>query len=675
MSNGIGRVWAVNAEGGDEGRPNGVGPVYIENADQLGSKLPEPAAGDAGKVLGVLNSSGDIGWVEDQSGTLTQVQSDWNEDDSSQVSYIQNKPTLATVATSGSYADLSNKPSIPAAQVQSDWNQTNDQAVDFIKNKPTIPAGVVVDQSYSASSTNAQSGTAVADALSGINQVPSSTSADSTKVLTVNSSGVPVWAAAQGGGSSYTFSAPLRESSGTVVLDVDTDNLKVDVKTTTLSMQRSMSGAGNNGYGLYVGGLVTDTSGTVYTFTFDHVPVPSDVSVGVQAQGKKLYPLLVGQTYGDYGNQWIIPTALTLDYEGKVNGSFSVCFKPGEQDYPTSLTSGANLNLVAALVFVLSDMSGNVPSAQVNPSSIYGSSTSGSTVSYSTGGSMLMVKHPVPAVTSSDNGKVLKATYAGGVGSFGWDTAPTELPASLGTAGQVLTVNSGATGVEWATAQSGSNYTAGGGISISAQDEISVKAGNGITIGNYTYEHTGTINLTATPVLSQGTYSAPYVAQLTSDMLSQMASTDGLQFTLNGAYDGGGQQLYIALATNATTYSTNLSNRLVFDVYLGTSIAAGTTVTVKTYERVGSLSTKTYADVAADISSYYLIVFWGNEGWGMYGNVGTAAPSADPITTGTYTGTETVTVQNAVNLSVPIEVVAAMPASPTSGVLYIVTGS
>lgn len=341
MSNGIGRVWAVNAEGGDEGRPNGVGPVYIENADQLGSKLPEPAAGDAGKVLGVLNSSGDIGWVEDQSGTLTQIQSDWDEDDSSQVSYIQNKPSLAAVATSGSYADLSNKPtiptvdqvydsasanaqsgvavasaisgkqdtisdletirsgaaagatavqpsqlatvatsgsyddlsnkpSIPAAQVQSDWNQANDQAVDyiknkpsipaaqvnsdwnaasgvaqilnkpslatvatsgsyndltnkptipaaqiqsdwnqtntsaadFIKNKPTIPSGVVVDQVYDATSANAQSGVAVAGALSTINQVPASTSADEDKVLTVDSNGDAVWAAAQGGSGS-----------------------------------------------------------------------------------------------------------------------------------------------------------------------------------------------------------------------------------------------------------------------------------------------------------------------------------------------------------------------------------------------------------------------------------------------------------------------------------------
>ena len=56
-----------------------------------------------------------------------------------------NKPTLATVATSGNYNDLSNKPTIPAAQIQSDWNQTNNAAVDFIKNKPAIPsiAGLV----------------------------------------------------------------------------------------------------------------------------------------------------------------------------------------------------------------------------------------------------------------------------------------------------------------------------------------------------------------------------------------------------------------------------------------------------------------------------------------------------------------------------------------------------
>ena len=43
-----------------------------------------------------------------------QVQADWTEDDSSAVSYIKHKPTLAAVATSGSYNDLSNTPSIPS---------------------------------------------------------------------------------------------------------------------------------------------------------------------------------------------------------------------------------------------------------------------------------------------------------------------------------------------------------------------------------------------------------------------------------------------------------------------------------------------------------------------------------------------------------------------------------
>lgn len=46
---------------------------------------------------------------------------------------------LASVATSGSYNDLLNKPTIPAAQVQSDWNEADNTKVDYIKNKPTIP--------------------------------------------------------------------------------------------------------------------------------------------------------------------------------------------------------------------------------------------------------------------------------------------------------------------------------------------------------------------------------------------------------------------------------------------------------------------------------------------------------------------------------------------------------
>ena len=41
------------------------------------------------------------------------VQSDWSQSDNTKDDYIKNKPSLAAVATSGSYNDLTDKPTIP----------------------------------------------------------------------------------------------------------------------------------------------------------------------------------------------------------------------------------------------------------------------------------------------------------------------------------------------------------------------------------------------------------------------------------------------------------------------------------------------------------------------------------------------------------------------------------
>lgn len=76
-------------------------------------------------------------------GGVEQIQSDWTQSDNTKKDYIKNKPSLAAVATSGSYDDLLNKPTIPSAQIQSDWNQSNTTAKDYIKNKPSIPAAQV----------------------------------------------------------------------------------------------------------------------------------------------------------------------------------------------------------------------------------------------------------------------------------------------------------------------------------------------------------------------------------------------------------------------------------------------------------------------------------------------------------------------------------------------------
>ena len=77
----------------------------------------------------VLSLNGTSGKWEDKALATVATSGSYND--------LSNKPNLATVATSGSYNDLSNKPTIPAAQIQSDFAQTSTSALDFIKNKPT----------------------------------------------------------------------------------------------------------------------------------------------------------------------------------------------------------------------------------------------------------------------------------------------------------------------------------------------------------------------------------------------------------------------------------------------------------------------------------------------------------------------------------------------------------
>lgn len=122
----------INAEGGG-------GPVTQEQANWTETNPQDPSYIKNKPSLASVATSGDY---EDLSNKPTipaaPVQSNWNESDSSSLAYIQNKPNLASVATSGSYNDLSDKPSIPAAQVQSDWNEADSSKVDYIKNKPNL---------------------------------------------------------------------------------------------------------------------------------------------------------------------------------------------------------------------------------------------------------------------------------------------------------------------------------------------------------------------------------------------------------------------------------------------------------------------------------------------------------------------------------------------------------
>ena len=125
---------------------NDNGPVEVKDGINVSNGKPLQVAGAAGTSGQYLNSTGSsIAWSTLPTIPAAQVKSDWNA--SGTIAEILNKPTLATVATSGSYNDLLNQPTIPSGQIQSDWNQTNNTALDYILNKPTLFSGVYNDLS------------------------------------------------------------------------------------------------------------------------------------------------------------------------------------------------------------------------------------------------------------------------------------------------------------------------------------------------------------------------------------------------------------------------------------------------------------------------------------------------------------------------------------------------
>ena len=68
--------------------------------------------------------------------------SDLSDDSTHRVVTDTEKSTWSAKSDfSGSYNDLTDKPTIPAAQVQSDWSESDNTKVDYIKNKPTLGVG------------------------------------------------------------------------------------------------------------------------------------------------------------------------------------------------------------------------------------------------------------------------------------------------------------------------------------------------------------------------------------------------------------------------------------------------------------------------------------------------------------------------------------------------------
>lgn len=116
--------------------------------------------------------------------------------------------SLATVATTGAYSDLTGTPTIPAAQVQADWNESNSSSMAYIANKPTIPT---VDSAITQNSTNAVQSGAVYTALQG--KQDTLTAGTNITIATDAGTGDLVISATGGGGSGTVTGVKMNNGS------------------------------------------------------------------------------------------------------------------------------------------------------------------------------------------------------------------------------------------------------------------------------------------------------------------------------------------------------------------------------------------------------------------------------------------------------------------------------
>ena len=132
---------------------------------------------------------------------------------------LSNKPSLATVATSGSYNDLSNKPSLATVATSGSYND--------LSNKPTIPSvgnGTLTIQrngSNVATFTANQGGNATANIsvptntnqlTNGAGYITSSSVGNGTLTIQKNGTNVATFTANQGGNSTANITVPTKTS-------------------------------------------------------------------------------------------------------------------------------------------------------------------------------------------------------------------------------------------------------------------------------------------------------------------------------------------------------------------------------------------------------------------------------------------------------------------------------
>mgnify|MGYP003289510323 CR=1 FL=1 len=318
----------------------------------------------------------------------------------------------------------------------------------------------------------------------------------------------------------------------------------------------------------------------------------------------------------------------------------------------------------------------------------------------------------VPVVTESDNGKVLKAIYDAGGPAVEWGEATVDQTYDATS----TNAQSGVAVAQAIAAIPSASYTAGDGIDIDAQNEVSVNVGTGLSINSGS---TGNLTLAAPLDTSDSTYKC--LGRLTAQAVAAIKNNAALKVTVLAEYQIDSSSFWsndvrVAVINQSPFYpvapniglnvailsSTNIYSEFVYNS--GTSkyvMSANTQVTVDFAN--ATIGSNTSWDAVEANPTNYMLVLAQVDSSIMYRCAYSAASGSDPETKDVASIEYTVPGDNSLEVSnplpsyaaadagkvlqvnadgtgtqwtnyVPAEVVQALPASPTSGVLYIVTG-
>ena len=186
-----------------------------------------------------------------------------------------------------------------------------------------------------------------------------------------------------------------------------------------------------------------------------------------------------------------------------------------------------------------------------------------------------------------------------------------------------------------------SSYTAGDGIAIDGNNEISARLGDGLEIGTSLGPVTNTAKATG------GGSSSTSVMQRLDPILADAIEGNGITYTIQNLTDNnnvsqswvywgvGSRKLYPAICSISSGPHVDESTRLVLSTTgidtssSSGSLAAGTQLTYNLNDVNTSMSTLTWATISAHPENYSLSVIWEDEG--LYSRV---------YATGSYTANE-----------------------------------